>query len=223
MSDVSSVVTYTSVYIDSEPLRYYGGSKDEAGSPRVIVLGYDRLPMQQPPPADASPIALSPEYVADSDLEEDPKEDLEEDHVDYPADRGDGDDDPSNDDDDDDTDDGDEEDQDNDEEEEHLAPADSSDVPIVDHTVILDPPMSASMEACIARHAALLSPQLPVPSQPLSLPLPSLLITSPTNAGAQLGYWAARIRMRALRPATSRMTDIPEADMPPRKRACDIC
>ncbi|GJY72562.1 putative reverse transcriptase domain-containing protein, partial [Tanacetum coccineum] len=162
----------------------------DGGSPRVIIYGYDGLPMQQvarpspdyvpgpehllspdymlghehPPspvevpyipkpeypeylapfddeapledqslPADASPTALSPGYVADSDPEEDP----EEDHADYPADGGDDDDEPSDDDDDDDdTDDEDEEpfedEDDDEEEEEHLAPADSSVVPVVD-------------------------------------------------------------------------------------------
>nr|GEX84998.1 putative reverse transcriptase domain-containing protein [Tanacetum cinerariifolium] len=85
-------------------------------------------------------------------------------------------------------------------------------------TVRLEPSMSASMEACIARHAALLSPPLLVPSPPL--PFPSLLTTSPTDTGAPLGYRAAGIRMRALLPSTSRGTDIPEADVPPRKRAC---
>nr|GEZ11860.1 hypothetical protein [Tanacetum cinerariifolium] len=78
--------------------------------------------------------------------------------------------------------------------------------------------MSASMEACIARHAALLSPPLLVPSLPLHLPSP--LTTSPTDTGAPLGYRAAEIRMRALLPSTSYRIDIPEADMPPRKRAC---
>ncbi|GKG11087.1 hypothetical protein Tco_0342487, partial [Tanacetum coccineum] len=81
-------------------------------------------------PADASPVALSPGYVADSDPEEDP----EEDHADYPADGGDDDDEPS-DDDDDDTDDKDEEpikDEDDDEEEEHLALTDSSAIPVID-------------------------------------------------------------------------------------------
>ncbi|GJR66385.1 putative reverse transcriptase domain-containing protein [Tanacetum coccineum] len=91
----------------------------------------------KPLPADALPTALSPSYVADSGLDEDPEEDPEENHADYPADGGDGDDEPFNDDDDDnDTDDDDEEafeDEDNDEEEEeHLAPTDSSDVPVVD-------------------------------------------------------------------------------------------
>nr|GFC29358.1 hypothetical protein [Tanacetum cinerariifolium] len=79
----------------------------------------------QPLPADASPIALSPGYVVDSDPEKDEK-DLEEDPAYYPADRGDNDDnESSNDDDDDDDVEKDEEDK---EEEEHLAPADPSDV-----------------------------------------------------------------------------------------------
>nr|GEW01725.1 hypothetical protein [Tanacetum cinerariifolium] len=59
--------------------------------------------------------------------------------------------------------------------------------------------MSASMEACIARHAALPSPPLLVPSLPL--PFPSPLTTSPTDTGASLSYRAAVIRMRALLPA----------------------
>ncbi|GJV43405.1 hypothetical protein Tco_1427941 [Tanacetum coccineum] len=165
---------------------YFWGANEELsnrGSPRVIVYGYDGLPMKlvdlpsldyvpgpehppspdympgpkhppspievpyvpepeypeylapsdaeapledQPLPIDASPTALSPGYVADSDPE-DPKED----HADYPADGGDDDDEPF--DDDDDTDDKDEEPFKDEEEEEHLALADSSDVPVIDH------------------------------------------------------------------------------------------
>nr|GEU75171.1 hypothetical protein [Tanacetum cinerariifolium] len=78
--------------------------------------------------------------------------------------------------------------------------------------------MSASMEACIARHAALPSPLLLVPYLPL--PFPSPLTTSPTDTGAPVGYRAAEIKMRALLPSTFRRTDIPETDMLPRKRAC---
>nr|GFA90159.1 hypothetical protein [Tanacetum cinerariifolium] len=85
-------------------------------------------------------------------------------------------------------------------------------------TVRPEPPMSASMEACIARQVALLSPPLLVPSLPL--PLPSPLTTSLTDTGALLGYRASEIRMRALLPSTSSRTDIPEADMSPRKKAC---
>ncbi|GJT42263.1 hypothetical protein Tco_0950978 [Tanacetum coccineum] len=186
----SSTVTYISVYTDSELGRVFCRADTESsdgGPPRVIVYGYDGLPMQpvappspdyvpepehllspdyvpgfehppslvdvpfvpkpeypeylapsdaeapledQPLPADASPTALSPGYVADSDPEEDP----EEDHTDYPADGGDGDDEPSDDDDDDDDEDEEPfEDEDDDvEEDEHLAPADSSVIPIVD-------------------------------------------------------------------------------------------
>ncbi|GKE65365.1 hypothetical protein Tco_1519526, partial [Tanacetum coccineum] len=98
--------------------------------PEYLAPSDDEAPLEdQPPPADASPTALSPGYVADSDPVP------EEDHADYPTDGGDDDDEPS-DDDDDDIDDKDEEpfeDEDDDEEEkEHLAPADSSAVPVVD-------------------------------------------------------------------------------------------
>nr|GEY63418.1 hypothetical protein [Tanacetum cinerariifolium] len=295
MSDASSAVTYTFVYIDTEPWRYYEEESDETGSPGVIVYGYDELLMQPHPhspvevpyvpeseypeylapsddeapledqslPADASSIAASPGYVADSDPNEDLEEDPEDDHAEYPVDGGDGDDEPSNNDDDDTDSDPDEdleeepfEDEDDDEEEERLASADSSAVPIVDlvltagdtyalkadeptptpgspHTIIPlsqtrlrrarktvrpESSMSASMEACIARHAALLSPPLPIPYLPL--PLPSPLTTSSTDTGVPLGYKAAEIGMRALLPSTSRMTDIPEAGVPPQKRAC---
>nr|GFB90518.1 hypothetical protein [Tanacetum cinerariifolium] len=85
-------------------------------------------------------------------------------------------------------------------------------------TVRLEPPMSASMEASIARQAALLSPPLHIPSLPL--PSPSPFTTSPTDTGAPLGYREAGIRMRALLSSTSPRTDIPEVDMPPQKKAC---
>ncbi|GKA45931.1 putative reverse transcriptase domain-containing protein [Tanacetum coccineum] len=59
-------------------------------------------------------------------------------------------------------------------------------------TVRLEPPMSASMEACIAEHAA-----APIPP------------TNPTYDQAPLGHRAAMIRMR---------DDIPEEDRPPQRR-----
>nr|GEZ93033.1 hypothetical protein [Tanacetum cinerariifolium] len=240
MSDASSTVTYTYVYTDSEPWRYYREDSAETGPPRVIVYGYDGLPIHpvalpspdypeypeylepsddeapledQPLPANASPIAASPDYVADSNQEEDPKEDPEDDQADYPADGGD----------------------------DLVLPAGDTEALEADEpthapgspiiillsqtrlrrarkTVRPEPPMSASMKACIARHAALPSPPLLVPSLPL--PLPSPLTTNPIDTGAPLGYRTAGIRMRALLPSTSRRTDIPEANMPPRKRAC---
>nr|GFC43268.1 hypothetical protein [Tanacetum cinerariifolium] len=83
----------------------------------------------QPLPADASPTALSPDYVIDSDPEKDEK-DPKEDHADFPADIGNNDEDKSsNDDDDDDDVEKDEEDK---EEEEHLAPTDPLDVSTYD-------------------------------------------------------------------------------------------
>ncbi|GKD08683.1 hypothetical protein Tco_1188368 [Tanacetum coccineum] len=78
---------------------------------------------------DASPTALSSSYVANSD----PEEDLEEDPADYPVDGGDDDDESFRDDsDDEDKEEASEEEDDDKEEEEHLAPADSSTVPVVD-------------------------------------------------------------------------------------------
>ncbi|GJU10947.1 hypothetical protein Tco_1133343, partial [Tanacetum coccineum] len=59
MSSASSVVTYTSVYTDSEPGRVFWGADEEisvGGSPRVILLGYDALPMQPVAPP-------SPNYI----------------------------------------------------------------------------------------------------------------------------------------------------------------
>nr|GFD51711.1 hypothetical protein [Tanacetum cinerariifolium] len=75
-------------------------------------------------PADASPTALSPGYVVDSDPEKDEK-DPKEDPAYYPSDRGNNDDDESSNDDDDDDVEKDEEDK---EEEEHPALADLSNV-----------------------------------------------------------------------------------------------
>ncbi|GJT25920.1 putative reverse transcriptase domain-containing protein [Tanacetum coccineum] len=143
--------------------------------PEYLAPSDDEAPMEnQPLPDDASPVALSPGNLPDSD----PEEDSEEEH----ADGGDGDDEPSDDDDDnDDIDDEDEEpfeDEGYDEEEdEHLAPANSSAIPVVDpvpstrdtetclrrarKTVRLEPPMSPSMEAHIAEYAAAPTPPLP--------------------------------------------------------------
>nr|GEW30717.1 hypothetical protein [Tanacetum cinerariifolium] len=56
MSDASSAVTYTSVYTDSEPWRYYREDSVETGPSRVIVYGYDGLPIQPVAPP-------SPDYV----------------------------------------------------------------------------------------------------------------------------------------------------------------
>ncbi|GJU90867.1 hypothetical protein Tco_1303290 [Tanacetum coccineum] len=156
MSSASSVVTYTSVYTDFEPgrqvalpsLDYMPGPEHPPSPVEVLYIpepeyleylvpSDDEAPIEDHPlPTDASPVALSLGSMADSYLEEDPKEDLEEDHTDYPANRGDDDDEPFDDDDDDDTGDDDEEtfedEEDDEEEEEHLALTDYSAVPITD-------------------------------------------------------------------------------------------
>ncbi|GKE84944.1 hypothetical protein Tco_1558686, partial [Tanacetum coccineum] len=199
----------------------------------------------QPYNDDASPTAESPGYIADSDSME---EDTDTDSIDYPDVPKDGekDDDedleedpeedpskdhePEDDEDDDDTGDEDEKPTEDEEEKEHPAPANSFAVPVVDpipsagdteafktdksaptprspqtrvpfsqtrlcrarKTVRLEPPMSASIEALIAEHAA-----APIPP------------TNPTYDQAPLGHRAAMIHMR---------DDIPEEDMPPRRR-----
>ncbi|GJS89418.1 putative reverse transcriptase domain-containing protein [Tanacetum coccineum] len=177
-----------------------------------------------PLPADASPIALSPGYVADSDPEED-EEDPEEDHADYPADGGDDDDDESSDDDD-------EDDEDVEEEEEYLAPADSTAVAYLavdlvlsaeetepfetDESAATPPPppayhVTARMsirsqtpilfpsEEEVARLLALPTPP-PSPLTLLSSPLPQIPSppTSPTYAQAPL----AMTQIRAAAPST---------------------
>ncbi|GKA56919.1 putative reverse transcriptase domain-containing protein [Tanacetum coccineum] len=86
-----------------------------------LVPSDDEVPIEdQPPHADASPTALSPGCVADSDLEEDPEEDPKEDPADDFADEDDDEEVSSEDDDDEDG-----------EEEEHLAPTDSA-LPAID-------------------------------------------------------------------------------------------
>ncbi|GJT59539.1 hypothetical protein Tco_1003072 [Tanacetum coccineum] len=59
-ASATSDVTYTSVYSDSEPGRAFWGADyeevSEGGIPRVIVLGYDGLPLQPVAPP-------SPDYI----------------------------------------------------------------------------------------------------------------------------------------------------------------
>ncbi|GKG20991.1 hypothetical protein Tco_0380792, partial [Tanacetum coccineum] len=108
----------------------------------------------QPLPDDASPTALLPGYVADSDSEEDP----EEDPADYPADGGDDDDELSDDDGDDKEEEKQEASKDDDEEEEHPALADSlvvrvdDPVPSVKNTEAFETDESAPTHIPSPRH-----------------------------------------------------------------------
>nr|GEY16845.1 hypothetical protein [Tanacetum cinerariifolium] len=204
--------------------------------PEYLVPSDAEAPIEdQPLPDDASTTALSLGYIADSDPEEDPEEDL--------TNEGDDVHDKSFDDDD-----------DEDKEEEHLAPAGSSvvlvddPVPLAEDTKAFKTDKSAPTHVPSPRQYAsapaspspppsplssLLSPLPQIPSLPL--PLLSPPTTSPTYAEAPLGYKAARIRLRAtlpsthhpseitsphmLLPSTTDRDDLPEADIPLWKRA----
>ncbi|GKE57232.1 hypothetical protein Tco_1496417, partial [Tanacetum coccineum] len=236
--NASSTVTFTSVSSDSNepsswgiPLVNAGEIPDmdpyeevtQQGQSHPLSPTYvpDPIELDEHPYADdALPTTEPPGYIADSDSIE---EETDVDSIDYPDEPEDGEEDddedpeedlseehePEDDDDDDDTYKEDGELTEDEEEEEHLALADSPVVLIVDlvpsardteafetdearKTVRLEPPMSASMEAQIAEHAATLIPP-----------------TNPTYDQAPLGHRAAMIHMK---------DDIPEEDMPPRRR-----
>ncbi|GKD80715.1 hypothetical protein Tco_1347554 [Tanacetum coccineum] len=172
----------------------------------------DEVPAEdQPLPTDASPTADSPDYIADSEpIEDDFKEDLEMDPVDYAND-----------------DEEEEESSDDDEEEEHVALADS-DLPIpnfvpsseemksfqTDESAATPPPPASPyhiipfmrpdsighgfMFDLILPHHHLLRHVLPPASPSIYHPLPPPLPL----------------------PSLDHIDDIPEADMPPWKRTC---
>nr|GEZ76952.1 hypothetical protein [Tanacetum cinerariifolium]GFA42021.1 hypothetical protein [Tanacetum cinerariifolium] len=232
----SYTVTYTSVYIDSEPWRFQGVYDDEPEAPDAAP----QSPGQAPPSLDYVP---GPEYPPSLDYIPDPGESeqapLYPHYVpepEYPKFlRRDADDESSDDDDDDDDKDDEQEasKDDDEEDEEHLAPADSPDVPAINLSPQLRiqrhlRPITAT-QALIDTVAAALPSSL-TPS-PLSSPLPH-----PTYVEASLGYRSVRIWLRAasppthhpskipsphlLVPFTSHRDDILEADLPPQKRLC---
>ncbi|GKE10171.1 hypothetical protein Tco_1413722 [Tanacetum coccineum] len=270
----SSMVTYISVYIDSEPGRsvaplspdYVSGPEHppsldyvpgpehppspvevpyvpEPEYPEYLVPSDVEAPLEdQPLPADASPTALSPGYVADFDPNKDLEEDPEEDHADFLADGGDGDDEPSDDDEDDD--DTDDEDEDTEAfETNESAPTPKSPqtkVPFsqtrlsrAQKTVRLEPPMSPSIEARITKYDDAPTPPSPPPS-PLSpwspqIPLPplppppsSLHLPPPvaTSLSLPLSPLPSLPTSLFILPPVYQMEDIPEAELPPRKRLC---
>nr|GEY04169.1 putative reverse transcriptase domain-containing protein [Tanacetum cinerariifolium] len=177
------------------------------------------LAEEQPLPSVVSPTAESPEYVVESELKEDPEEyeddETEDDPVDYPMDEGDdGDDDDgySSGDEADDKD----EDEEDEEEEEYLASADSAVVIPTDELVsppeaVISFPPKAEVERLLA---------IPTPSPS---PLASLL---PPSAGERLARCTAPTALPSppLLPPLhiplpiDRRDDIPETEMPPRKK-----
>nr|GEW76352.1 hypothetical protein [Tanacetum cinerariifolium] len=174
---------------------------------------------EQPLPPVVSPTAESPGYVPKLDPEEDPEEyeddDTEDGPVDYPMDGGDDDDGDSSGDDADDED----EEEKEEEEEEHLASADTAIVIPTDelitvrlHAAIFFPP-----EAEVER---LLAMPTPSPSPLASLSLPSVgerLAICKAPAAFPLPPLPPPLHMP---PPINRRDDIPETEIPPRKRLC---
>ncbi|GKC53179.1 hypothetical protein Tco_1075924 [Tanacetum coccineum] len=164
-----------------------------------LVPSNDEVPIEdQPLPADASPTALSPGYVADFDPSE---EDPDEDPAEYPADREDNDDD-----DDDDYDDDEEE-----EEEEHLAPTDSTTLPFV------DPVPSVEDTKAFETDESALTPTRTSPTY-AEAPLGYRVAMIRSSVSPPLPLLAPSLPL--LLTATYLEEDVPEADVSPWKRLC---
>nr|GEX31812.1 reverse transcriptase domain-containing protein [Tanacetum cinerariifolium] len=274
LSDISlasSAVTYTSVYTNSEPGRVFLGADEElsdGGSPRVIMYGYDGLPMMpiappspdyipgpkelQKPPAqqdedEHEPIFIQPHDPDFVPEQEDPEEyeddETEDGPVDYPVDRGDDGDDDDVDSSGDNADDEDEDEEDREEEEEHLAPTNSDVVIPTDELVAppkgtepVIPPPSADTATTGARITVRLQAAISLPPKAeverlLAMPTPSpspLTSLSPPSTGERLARCTAPAALPSpplpphlhMPPPIDHRDDIPETEMPPRKRLC---
>nr|GEU29496.1 hypothetical protein [Tanacetum cinerariifolium] len=204
---------------------------------------------EQPLPPVVLPTAESPGYVAESDLEEDPEEyednETEDGPVDYPIDGGDDGDDDDGDSSGYDTDDEDEDEDDEEEEdeEEHLASADSAVVIPTDELVSLPegiepviPPPSTDIATTRARITVRLQAAISFPPEAeverllaMPTPLPSPLTSlSPPSAWERLVRCTTPAALPSpplpqplhMPPPVDRRDDIPETEMPPRKRLC---
>ncbi|GKB76622.1 hypothetical protein Tco_0943517 [Tanacetum coccineum] len=188
--------------------------------PEYLAPSDEEVPIEDQPYVVAdSPIALSLGYIADSDPEEDLRDDSEDGLVDYPANGGDGDDDSSDNDE--------EEEASEEEEEENLASANSVIAPVVDHVpssaktepfetdesvATPPPPLTYHTTARIS-----IRPEAPMPFSSkeeverllaLPPPLPSPLISlSPPSAEERLAR-AAMGRLRASSPSTTSIITI---------------
>nr|GEY32347.1 hypothetical protein [Tanacetum cinerariifolium] len=203
---------------------------------------------EQPLPHVDSPTAESPGYVAESDLEEDPEEyeddESEDGPIDYPIDGGD-----DEDDDDDDSSGDDVYDEDEDEEDEHLASTDAAVfVPTVEPisppegTEPVIPPPSTNITTTGARITVRLQASIPFPPEAeverlLAMPihhhhhLPRYhhsLQGSTWLASTQALIEAVTIALPSpplppplyIPPPVDRRDDIPETELPPRKKSC---
>ncbi|GJT17063.1 hypothetical protein Tco_0875769 [Tanacetum coccineum] len=177
---------------------------------------------EQPLPPVVSPTAESPRYVIESDPEEDPEEyeddEMEDGPVDYHMDKREDGDDDDGDSSGDDANDKDEDEEDEEEVEEHLAPADST---VVVPTASISLPLEAEVERLLAMPT-------PPPSPNISL--------SPPSAGERLARIASTQALvdavtatlpspllppsLYIPPPVDRRDDIPESELPPRKRSC---
>nr|GEU67472.1 hypothetical protein [Tanacetum cinerariifolium] len=195
-------------------------------------------------PLVVSPTAESPGYVVESDPEKDPEEyeddESEDGPFDYPMDGGDNgdddDDDPSGDD----ANEVDEDGEDEEEEEEHLASADFAVVvptvePVsppegIEHVI---PPPSTDITTTRARITVRLQAFISLPPEAeverlLAMPTPPpspLTSLSPPSAGECLASYC-RITITSttttlyIPPPVDRKDDIPETELPPRKKSC---
>nr|GEY86493.1 hypothetical protein [Tanacetum cinerariifolium] len=246
MSSASFAVTYTSVYIDFELGRAFWGTDEElsdGGSSRVIVYGYDGLPMllvappspdyipgpeePQTPPAPQDEDEHGPMFIQPHDLDFMTEPiypeyiPLEDEHIllaeeqPLPPVVSPTAESPEDRDDDDGDSSGDDADDEDEEDEEHLASADFAVVIPTDELV--SPPEGAEP----AEVERLLAMPTPSPS-----PLASL---SPPSAGERLARCTAPVALPSpplppplhMSPPVDRMDDILETEMPPRKSTLD--
>nr|GEZ16273.1 hypothetical protein [Tanacetum cinerariifolium] len=196
---------------------------------------------EQPLPLVVSPTAESPEYVAESDLEEDPEEyeddEIEDGPVDYPMDGGD------DEDDDDGNSSGNDVDDEDEDEEEYLASVDSAIVIPTDELVSppegtepIMPPPSTDTTTTGPRITVRLQATISFPPEAeverilaMTTPPPSpLTLLSPPSVGECLARCTALTTLPLpplppplhMPPPVDRRYDIPEAEMPSRKRLC---
>ncbi|GJY98189.1 hypothetical protein Tco_0515099, partial [Tanacetum coccineum] len=251
MSSASSAVTYTSVYTDSEPGRAFWGADDEeipeGGIPRVIVLGYDGLPIQPAHDPDYVSEPIYPGYIPLEDeheflAKEQPLPPVDSPTAESPGydggdDRDDDDGDSSGDDTEEDKDD-----EDAEEEEEHLAPADSAIVAPVNEPVfpseetepVIPPPstditigaritvwpqtsISLPPKAEVERLLAMTTPS-PSPSISLSPPSAEERLARLSLMQLLPHYHHLHYHHYHHPPPVDRRDDIPESEQPPPKR-----
>ncbi|GJU78907.1 hypothetical protein Tco_1275977, partial [Tanacetum coccineum] len=242
--NASSAVTYTSISSDSDGPSWAPLSPAYVPDPMEIehhipvyipepvyleyhVPSDDDIQIEnQPYAVDTSPSALSPGYIAESDPEEDPEEDSEEDLIDYAANTNDDEEDEEEEE---------SSDDDEEEEEEHLSPAVAlSAVGLVssaeetkpfetDESAATPPPPPPAYRTT-SRMSVRTQTHIPFPSEeevarlftlPTPPPSPLTLLSSPLP---HIPSPPSHHPLPLPAPSTSRIADIPEAELPPRKR-----